>query len=121
MIDSKQKVRYTNKLPEGNWYWEMDFDLTKDELYIFLHAGDVEDVVDSVDGDYSVDIAYAADGLPIVLGVTIRNKNKVSILRDWIEDAIEISLDNLNAVAGDDFGDNYWKPPMVNTTPDGKI
>lgn len=90
--------------------YKLELDIVQRTLYVVLDADlAVEDTVDSADGMSSVDFRLANDDLPYVLGVTIRDPNRVTVVQDWIEEAIDGALTFLNVGKKEDYGNNYWK------------
>lgn len=104
-------MRNEEKLTEGSLYWTMDFDLTNRAMHVYFRYGNVADQVPTPDGHYSVDIDYIGD-LPIVLGLDFLEPNKVSIIQDWIEEAIEQCMNTLNVCKGDDFAADHFTGVM---------
>ncbi len=91
-------------------FYDVVLDIVERKLTVILdqQALPTEEVV-SEDGLSSAGILLADDGLPYVCDVTILDPNKVSIIQDWLEEAIERSMESLNAHKSDDFANNYWK------------
>jgi hypothetical protein len=98
-------------------YYQVELDLNVQAMYVHLmkYEGEIESI-SSADGDYIVDYFWNSDGLPVVTGFELLNANKVSIIRDWIEDGIEAALSRLNTRKHDDFGDDHWKGVLCNDT-----
>ena len=95
---------------ESSQFYDLSLDIVLRKLTIILdqQALPVGEVV-AEDGLSSAGILIADDGLPYVCDVTILDPNKVSILQDWIEEAIEKALESLNASKHDEFESNHWK------------
>lgn len=97
-------------MSESSQFYDLSFDITKRELTVVLDAKSVpSDFVTSSDGNALVGFLIARDGNPYVVNVTICDPNRVSILQDWIEEAIEAAITELDATPYDNFGDNHWK------------
>ena len=60
------------------------------------------EVLTNEEGTVEVDIVWRDKDIPTVLGVAIKEPRRVSLLFDWIEEALETGL-------GDRFGDNHYK------------
>jgi hypothetical protein len=90
--------------------YKIHLDLTNSSLYVYM-AYDIDEFeqVTSADGESTADVEFMPDGTPIVVGVEIRNQNKVTIFQDWIHDAIEAAMKELNVHRDERIEDNHWK------------
>jgi hypothetical protein len=109
----KPDLRRGIKVPVDHKYWQMDFDLDTRAWRIYLTDTEPDATLTSDDGETDIDVCFGEDNLPVVVGVTIRNPNKFSIIQDWVEDGIDACLPKLNQFRTDHFEDNHWKGYMV--------
>jgi hypothetical protein len=91
-------------------FYDAILDTTKRTFTIILDQQSLpEEEIVSDSGTSSCGILVADDGLPYVCDVTILDPNKVSVIQDWLEEAIEDAVSMLNARKGDEFEKNHWK------------
>lgn len=106
-------MRYVVKVPQGDPRYEMDLDLRERALHVYLANGVGDDKLEfaiaSEDEFSLVDFKIGHDELPVILGVSIFDPNKVSIIQDWIEEAIDAAMNNLNSFREDNYEENHWK------------
>ena len=94
-------------------FYDATLDTVKRTFTIILDQQSLpEEEVVSDDGTSSCGILIADDGLPYVCDVTILDPNKVSVIQDWIEEAIEAAVASLNVgseIHKEYHEKNHWK------------
>ena len=82
--------------------YALDLDLNDQTLIAYFSNREVKEWISLEHEDIDVGISWAEDGIPIVEQVYIRDARYVSLIDDWINDAIGKTLP-------DSYKDNHEK------------